>query len=97
MSETLDSDIVTAIAALSPTASLRLIQDHIASRGLPTPSQPELLDALERLERAGMIERKVETEEGNHFAKRHVYYHTIEGAEVPWATPQVRLHKVQNG
>ena len=56
----------------------------------------KVLDAIERLERSKLIERKVESEEGNVFTKRHIFYRPIAGAQVPWATPQIRRHEVQN-
>jgi hypothetical protein len=90
----LDRDVLTAVAALQPTAGLRAIQDHVASPGLPLPTQPEVLDALERLERLGLVEPKVEVEEGNRFAKRHIFYRAVDGAQVPWETPHVRRHAV---
>ena len=92
----IDPEVLAAIAALSPTAGLRAIQDQFQSRGLPMPTQPEVLDAIERLERSKLIERKVESEEGNVFTKRHIFYRPIAGAQVPWATPQIRRHEVQN-
>ena len=71
---------LNAIAALRPTADLRGIQDHIASRGFPMPHQSDVLDAIELLERTGQVRRQPdEIEESGRFIKRRVYYTTIDG------------------
>jgi hypothetical protein len=79
MTEPIDKAVLNAIAVLRPTASLRAIQDQIASRGLPAPSQGEILDAIERLEVLKLVRPRVEVDNESRFAKRFVYYDTVEG------------------
>jgi hypothetical protein len=73
----LDRHAMGAVAALSPYATLRGIQDHIVSRGLAKYPSTLLLDALERLEAKGFVlPRRAEPDDDRdrRFPKVVIYY-----------------------
>jgi hypothetical protein len=72
-----DRHAMGAVAALSPYATLRGIQDHIVSRGFDRYPQTLLLDALERLEAEGLVRfRRAEPDDDkdHRFPKVVIYY-----------------------
>jgi hypothetical protein len=73
----MDDLVLGAVAALSPTASIHAIQDHIASRGLARPSSDDVNTALDRLIGHGQVRPKVEVDDCGRWPRRVIYYRAV--------------------